>query len=110
MPNNVDFFQRQGDTLPSLEAVCKDRNGVVDLTNALNARFRMVNRDSKDVIVDALASIADAPGGTLRYDWQAADVAEPGYFLASFEVTFTNGTMSFPKPGYLLVAIDEDQP
>jgi hypothetical protein len=59
--------------------------------------------------VNAAAVVVDPATATVRYDWAVADTAEPGDFLAEFEVVGPDGlTQTFPTDSYLDVRIYAD--
>lgn len=107
--DTVDFFVVAGDTLPSIVGQCADQVGPVDLSAALGVEFVMVERDSKNVVVDyAAVNAVDLATGRIRYDWQPADVANQGFYLGRFRARFTDGQVSFPRPDYLLIQISDN--
>lgn len=99
------FTIKQNDTAPSVEAVLKNSAGTaVDLTGA-TVNFHMKDLGGT-VVVDAAASVTDASGGTVQYDWDAADTDTAGTFYAEFEVEYPDGTIeTFPNTGSVAVKI-----
>jgi len=79
-----------GNLSPSVTDTIETESGAVDLTGA-TVRFKMRSTTSATLVVDQLAVIVSAVNGTVRYDWQTADVATAGLFLAWFEVTLASG-------------------
>jgi hypothetical protein len=99
------FTIKQNDTAPSVEAVLKNSAGsAVDLTGA-TVNFHMKDL-SGTVVVAAAASVTDDIGGTVQYDWIAADTDTAGTFYAEFEVEYPDGTIeTFPNTGSVAVNI-----
>jgi len=104
----ADFFIKRNDTSPSLRAICKDGDGaVLDITGS-TVRFHMFDSAGTEV-VDAAASIEDASGGIVQYDWNAADTDVSGFFKAEFEVTYSDSTIeTFPNYDYIKIRISDD--
>ena len=99
------FTIKQNDTAPSLEAVLKDSAG-----SAINLIGATVNFHMKDLngtlMVDAATTVTDAEGGTVQYDWEAADTTTAGTFYAEFEVEYLDGTIeTFPNNGNVAIKI-----
>lgn len=96
-----DFVLGMDDEAASFERVLTDEAGEpVDLSTGVNAvTFSMRAVGSSELTVDsATTTITDAAGGTVRYDWNSADTAEPGTYLAQFVVEYTGGqTETFPN-------------
>ena len=104
----ADFFIKQNDTTPILQATLKDADGnAVDLTGA-TVRFHMADAafNSK---VDAAGTVHDAPNGVVRYEWQADDTDTAGEFIAEWEVTYAdNEVESFPSEYYLEIKVGQE--
>lgn len=80
----------QGDTAPDIGAVIHvkgDPTTPIDLTNA-TVRFQMRKTDDRRVTVDAAATIDNAIGGAVVYQWATNDLAIPGDYDVQWEVTF----------------------
>ena len=89
---SADFFIAQGNRLPSFERVLigRDRQ-VIDLTGA-SVQFQMRGPDGCGArAVSAPAVIVDARAGFVRYDWADNDTATPGFYVASWKITFASG-------------------
>lgn len=75
-----------GDRNPSITETITIDGVVVDLSSS-TVRFKMRQVGSSTLTTDAAATIVSAPAGTVRYDWQAADVDTAGEYLIWWEVT-----------------------
>jgi len=51
--------------------------------------FRMRPESGSTLVVDSVASLVDAPTGSVRYDWAAGDTDTPGDYLAWWHATPT---------------------
>src|SRR5215471_11076072 len=80
-----------GNLNPSITETITQNGVAVDLTGA-TVRFRMRSVGSQTLKVDQPATIVSAPAGTVRYDWQSADVGTAGDFLAWWVVTSAGKT------------------
>lgn len=58
----------------------------------------------------APATIVTSTGGTvtLRYDWTAPQLANPGSYAATFEAAATGGAITLPTVGFIPVTIRPD--
>lgn len=94
----------QGDLSPSLLYYLEPTTIV--LTDA-SAFFSMSDKDGSLIIDHRPAVIVtETETPTLRYDWQAADVAQAGEFRAQFKVIYPASIPeSFPNNDYLYVNI-----
>lgn len=101
----ADFTIKQEDTSPTIKAILKKRNGdAVNLTDA-SVRFHLSTR-ALEILIDSVATILDAPNGTVKYDWAIGDTDEPGEYFAEWEVAFSDGTVeTFPNDGFILIAV-----
>lgn len=105
----ADFSLKAHDQRPSIQAALTTGGVPVDLTLATGVRFIMVNATTKAIVVNRAAAVTvNAAGGIVRYDWQPADTAVPGNYLAEWEVTFASGKQTFPTLTYHTVQILPD--
>lgn len=90
-----------GNMRPSLTGVIHeegDPTALINLTGC-TVRFQMRKSDDKRFTVNAAASVVDAAGGEVRYDWAANDLNVPGTYLVQWEVTFPdNKTQTTAEP------------
>lgn len=90
----IDFVLTQGDTGNHLSFKLIDAEGdAIDLTGA-SATFTMKkyqDLSGRDVAVEtkvnaSAATITDATGGIVSYEWSAADINETGLFAGEFKI------------------------
>lgn len=109
MGNNLDpFVVKRGDTRPSLRVKLGYANGTqAPLSDATGVTFRMVNaKTGASKVDDTVATITDAPSGTVSYDWTAPDTDTAGDYAGEFKVTYSDGTTeTFPSMGSLPIKI-----
>jgi len=105
----ANFSIKENDTLPALRAVLKDSAGEpIDLTGA-TVMFHMRNTSNSNVKVDSAATIIDAGGGVVDYQWIAQDTDNVGQYEIEFEVTFPGGgVQTFPNNSYGTVVVYDD--
>lgn len=101
-----DYVLHQGDEGQTITIVCTDEDGPVDIEGA-DVRFLMARLTGGDAIVaEDAENENDTALGQVSYEWQGADTATPGHFVASVEVTFVGGAVvTFPNGGYVHVQI-----
>lgn len=115
MADNADFYIKQDNTSPALEAQLKDNDGnAVDLTGA-SVRFQMKKVGDDSPSVDASAKITDASNGIVAYDWSIGDTDTTGSYIAEFDVDYSGGTgdnftsdETFPNNDYLMIRIEDN--
>lgn len=105
----MTFYIKENDTTPSIRATLQNGSGdPVDLLDA-TVRFHMRAIGSTTATIDANATVMNASGGIVQYNWQAGDTADVGSYQAEFEVSYSNGTVeTFPSSGYIRVEITDD--
>lgn len=101
----MSFVIKQGDTRPSLLVELRDKDGAVDLTNAVKVEFHMAMLDGGEVVIDSEADnlqvSATEQRGYVSYPWAPGETATPGRYYGEFEVTFVAGeVMTFPNDGH----------
>lgn len=98
----ADFYIKQNDTRPYLEATLQDSAGdAVNLTGA-SVRFHMGS-------IDAAATIVDAATGSVRYEWQAGDTSTTGFFNFELEATYADGGVeTWPNHGTWTIQISPE--
>jgi len=109
------FTIKRGDTGPALEVTLRDATGAaVDISGNLGVQFQMKERQHKDndrvdLVVDAAATVVDAPGGIVKYVWTSSDTDEIGEYVAEWVVTAADGSeRTFPTPGFTTVRVVGD--
>ena len=101
------LWLKEADTAPKLQATLKNGTVAANLTGA-TVKVRMEELSTSKSILDATATITDAPNGLVEYQWAAADVDTPGAYRVEFFVTYAGGLIQrFPQRGYLEVVIAE---
>jgi hypothetical protein len=95
----ADFTIGQGDTAPTLYGTLTRSDGTAyDLTTASGVRFQMRVQTSMAYAVDADAVIATPASGLVRYEWAPGDTADAGDYYASWEITWSDGTVQHTEP------------
>jgi hypothetical protein len=104
---SADLTIKQGDLQPEVRAALTDDAGAaVDLTGA-TVTFHMINSADEQMGLDAPATVeSPASGGIVSYQWQSADTAAPGVYLAWWVVSWPDGDQSFPADGYDSIEIE----
>lgn len=109
------FAIKQGDRRPYFSALLRDDFGEpteapVDLTTATSAKFNMRDADTGTVKVSAAtATISDAVGGEVTYQWGATDTDTVATYQAEIEITWSDGKkQTFPNDDYFVVIVYDD--
>lgn len=107
---NVDFFIKEGDRNPPLEAIVIDANGdPIDLSTATAIRFFMINPGETTPKVDGSAMTKVTPPGTdgrVRYEWGVDDTDAYGDYDGEIEVEWSNNTKTtFPNHGFIRIKV-----
>lgn len=102
-----EFNIKQNDTSPALQATLRDDDGTpIDLTGTTVAFHMAPVNDRSATTVNAAATVTDATGGVVEYEWTPGDTTEPGVYVAEFEATYSDGAVeSFPNDGDITVVI-----
>lgn len=105
----ADFTIKRGDRLPPIQATLKDAAGTaVNLTGA-TVTLLMTAQGASSPSVNAAATVTNAAGGQVQYDWGTSDTATAGTYYAEFEVTFASGKkQTFPNDRHLVVVVYGD--
>ena len=105
----MSFYIKQNDTSPPIRATLKDGDSVaIDLTGA-SVRFHMRSISGGAAVVDADATIINAAGGIVQYNWIADDTNTIGSYQAEFEVTYADSKIeTFPNDGYVRIEVIDD--
>lgn len=103
------FYIKKNDTSPSIRATLKNGSGSsVDVQDS-TVRFHMRKLGSTQTVIDEAATLINASGGVVQYNWSANDTDTVGSYQAEFEVTYTDGTIeTFPNSGYIRIDIVSD--
>lgn len=110
MASEADFYIKEGDTSPEIQAqLLEDDGSPVDLTgSAVSFKMKEVGGDS--LAVDASATIDDESEGRVSYSWSSGDTDAAGYYNAVFAVDYgSTGSddETFPNSQYIVVRVDE---
>lgn len=109
-----DFIIKQNDTLPVLRVCVFDFSNLTtripfDMTGATAVTFSMVDKYGNYKVAGASGSIQSSSGGTIQYDWSAADTNEAGKYRGEFQLHYNSGKrLSIPQQGYLNIEIPPD--
>jgi hypothetical protein len=107
---NEYFDIKQGDLLPTLDAILKDDNGPVDMTGS-TLKFFMRTPEGT-VKVNGSAATADpnqvVNKGKVSYAWSGTDTDTPGMYQGEFEATINSKRETFPSHGYIVITVVDD--
>lgn len=106
----IDFTIKQHDQLPELVVTLSDSLGAtVNLNGSLGVRFIFTNKVNGTKVIDAPATVVDAPNGIVKYTWQAGDTATASTYQGEFEVKFADGRVeTFPNSKYIAIKVFAD--
>jgi len=98
-----EFDIHLGDTRTVLSVTLKQKNEsgvetVVDVSSG-TVTFKMVDIAGTEVISSGSVTSDDAANGQVSYDFQDADVDEPGTYYGYFVYTVSGETDHFPVKG-----------
>jgi hypothetical protein len=100
---------KQNDRRPVATATIKRGGSVVPLSGASYVQFKMTERTSQQLKVNATAVIVSAAAGTVEYRWAIGDTDTPGTYDAEWEVNWADGTSeTFPTNHFDIVVIYGD--
>lgn len=104
------FNLKQNDRKPSMVATLRYENGTIRDLTGCTVKFLMRRARGWTAKVNAAATVTDAAGGVVRYDWASGDTDTVGRWQGEFQVTETaTGKLeTFPNVGYLAVVIADD--
>jgi len=95
----INFYVKQNDTKPPIEAQLLQDGSEVDLEGC-TVRFNMGRKNL------GTASIENESEGRVKYSWGATDLEKDGTFLAEFEVTFSDDSVeTFSNTATLLIVV-----
>lgn len=103
----TDFYIKQNDTRPALQAILKDADGnPINLVGA-TAVFHMSRRGS--LVVSGPCEIPNPATGQVNYIWQAGDTDEIGTYNAEIEVTYSDGGIeTHPNGKHWIISIHNE--
>jgi hypothetical protein len=104
-----DHTFKQGDLGDELEAVLKDENGVLDLSQVSKVELVMQDRSGVKVL-DEEVTISNGVQGEVEYQWSSGDpIEEPGVFRVEFRITDSVGdTETVPNDGFNVIEVEEE--
>lgn len=109
------FEIKQNDRRPLFVVALKDDFGeeseaAVNLTTSGTVLFNMRDANSGEVKISrGTASITNAAGGEVTYNWGTADTNTAGTYVAEMEVLWNDGKVeTFPNNGYWDVMVNDD--
>jgi len=100
---------KRNDTAPAFTATLLDSSGTpVNLSGAA-ARFLMRNPRTRQIKVDAAATIVDAAAGKVRYDWAVGDTNRAAVYQVEIQITFSDSTVeTFPNGSFHRLEVIKD--
>ena len=102
---SLQFYIKQNDSSPVIRAKLKGAGGASLNLSTATVSFRM-QRSAGDTVIQGAAQIFDAAEGTVEYEWLSGDTSVAGFYLAEFEVTYSDGKVeTFPNLGNIQVNI-----
>ena len=103
----MDFYIKQNDTGPQLQAQLVDATGTpVPLTDDCEVVFIMKVQGKLTNKVRSPAVILDTENSIVGYNWQAADTTEAKRYAGEFQVTFPSGMIiTFPNNTYIQIEV-----
>lgn len=106
----ADFDIKRNDTQPFPRAVLGyDDGSEANLSAATSVKFIMRACKTGALKVSAPATIVDAAGGVVEYQWETGDTDTAGKYDYEWEVTWATGRIqTFPGEGYGVINIGAD--
>lgn len=106
----IDFYIKQGDTLPVLQSTLTDASGnAVNVTGGTVtfSMTAMIGGTAKVAGVTASFTAAGGSAGIVSYAWATSDTDTAGVYFAEWLYTAAGGggTERFPNDGYLTVYV-----
>lgn len=99
-----EFFLKQGDRLPILQAQFEDYNGYINLSGA--SVVFVYKPQPTGVKITRNATVIDSTNGIVQYNWVSGDVTTAGVYWAEWKATFSDGkTITFPNDSYITFEI-----
>ena len=107
---NTQFFIKQNDTAPSLDAILHDDRGrSVNLTGATLVFHLRDTADDSVKVSAGIVTVLSATRGEVRYNWSAANTDTAGSYEGEFQVTLSSGGIqTYPNNGYINIIMLED--
>lgn len=108
----TQFRITQNDTAPPIQSKLTDEGVPIDLSNASNITFNMVDKFSRKVISDDLTgrvNILDEGSGQVEYTWKDGDTSDVGTYDVEWQVLYDDGKVeTFPTGFELTVEVVEE--
>lgn len=106
----IDFYIKQGDTLPVMQSTLTDASGAAVNVTGGTVLFSMTQHlGGTASLASGTASFTAGGGsvGIVSYAWQASDTATAGVYFAEWLYLAAGGAGQerFPNDGYLTVVI-----
>ena len=105
----VNFYIKQDDLLPEIQATLKDADDtVIDLSGA-TVKFIMTDKLTNEKKIDANAVVVNDTGGVVKYVWTGTDTDTAGNYKGEFELKFADGRlMTVPNKVYINIKVVAD--
>ena len=105
-----DFWVKEDNTRPYLEAILKDEDdAVIPLTLPPNdVLFSMEDRDTGAAKISRQSCvITDAANGVVQYRWSSGDTDTPGVYFGEFIIDWDGAgdEITCPNDGYIVIVV-----
>lgn len=102
----ADFYIKRGDRLPTLARQLKWQDETpIDLTGC-TVTWKMVDKKTRAVKVNAAATIVSAAEGRVEYDWQVVDTNAAGHFEGEWQITYPDARrLTVPNMNFVTVHV-----